>query len=302
MATLYLYWTTNLNGNVIKQRVSKRIKSVGGVFDTTGFTPANDMPPDTNTATVFVTPNKVYEFHQYQICTENGPTENSEGIQEQIVFACIVPSLVGHEDSVDVDINLAGTDIESVDYAIRKQSDDSLISSVLGVVRVSNGVPYTFSGLAATTGYYIQMTLHATIDGSSVGSDDSDYLNTACGGNVTGYQVSTAAAPPDPTVIIQNGLGGMIITSITGIDGFAVSGNILTGQEQTGTHTLNGPAGICVNLGGSPALTGHMIIKINEVVQQCIASIDFFSSNCFYSVTILTGDIVKISLEIGACP
>ena len=46
-------------------------------------------------------------------------------------------------------------------------------------------------GLDSATGYYLEVEFYATINGVEVISSDAAYLGASCGGNITGYQVTT---------------------------------------------------------------------------------------------------------------
>lgn len=187
-------WTPVINGNVTAQRVSKRVKSVGGAFLTTGFTPANDMGTGVSSCTTTVTANVVYEAKLENICAIGGPTMSAEGIIEGIVFEC--PDLIISADgnSILVDTDLTGTDITKVRYTLRKSSDNSIVGGPITIVRASNAAPHTFIGLADATNYYVDFFLLANVDGVEVDSSEDGYLNAPCGGNNVGSQITTENA------------------------------------------------------------------------------------------------------------
>lgn len=188
-----LSWTPVITANVTSQVASKRRKSVGGAFDTTGFTPPNNMSTAVNSAVTSVIDNVVYEFKIENICNTGGPTINNNGIREQIKFACILPQISSSSSStINVNVPLLNTDIQKVSYFLYKQSDNSVAGTQV-VIRSADNSNYTFSGLTGATGYYLRITLSATINGVEVNSSSPSYLNSTCGGNITGYQIATSA-------------------------------------------------------------------------------------------------------------
>jgi hypothetical protein len=205
MGTLTLNWdntAVNASSNATGQRASKRIKSVGGAFQTSGFTPTNDMAKSVNEADATVTDNRVYEFKIEALCLTGGPIANTGGLKEGIVFACIVPSFTVSESTIQVVLNVLNTDISKARIILKKQSDDSTVGTITPNT-VSNTITANFTGLDASTDYYVTIELYATVGGVEVISSDENYLNDVCGGDVEGYQVSTNSAPscPAPTTL-----------------------------------------------------------------------------------------------------
>lgn len=190
MAALTLTWdNTNIlaNPNVVAVRALWRLKIIGGTFYTTGFSPANDLSPLLNTVdfTGF-TVNKLYEFKVQSICSAGGPTDNTNGIEQGIVFGCILPVLESTNHSVTVDIDVTGTEIAGADITLKKQSDNSEIETTGAIDAVANHVNFVFdSGVVANTGYYVEIMLYTLINDMKV------FIDVACGGNVTGYQITT---------------------------------------------------------------------------------------------------------------
>lgn len=198
-SSLYLSWDNTAilaEANVIAQRAYYRIKTVGGAFLSTGFSPANDL----STAITFteltpVVQNKVYEFKVIAICTAGGPTDNSNGIIEQIAFACIEPVFTNVTTSViDVVINIPTTDITKARLRLKKQSDNSVVSTAT-VNKIANAITHSFTGLDDNTGYYLEVEFYAVVGGIEVISSSVSYLGAVCGGNVSGYQATTDAIP-----------------------------------------------------------------------------------------------------------
>lgn len=197
MATIYLEWdntAVNASANALNQRLSWRQKSVGGSFFTSGTTPANDMAKTVNAAshdTAVV--NKIYEYKVEALCTTGGPTPNSNGLQEGIVFECVAPSIIGvSTNSMNFTINIPSTDITKARVRLKLQSDNSVIDTQT-ITKVSDAITYNFTGLTPSTGYYLEVEFYATVNGVEVISSSLDYLNAVCGGNIIGYNATTAA-------------------------------------------------------------------------------------------------------------
>lgn len=181
--------------NATAQRAGYRRKDVGGVWITTGFTPANDLPKSAITClTPVLISNVVYEFRVQAICTVNGPTINSNGIREQIIFACISPSLSQSDVAATADINVTGTNITKAIFTLRKQSDNSAVGGPSTVVVSANHIQKTFTGLVSSTNYYWEIQLIAVVNGIEVNSSSVDYINAVCGP----YNMTTTAPPNCP--------------------------------------------------------------------------------------------------------
>jgi hypothetical protein len=196
MGLLQLKWLGGSsfgNPNIISHRMSRRIKTVGGLWITLGFTPANDLAVVAGVmgAVATVTDNKVYEAKVESICITGGPTINVNGIQEQIAFACIPPSLSSSSSAVSVLINLASTDITKARLVLRRQSDNFIVGGPVIVNNVADAITYSFTGLSSITGYYLTVELYATVGGIDTISSSLEHLQDVCGGNVSGYQIAT---------------------------------------------------------------------------------------------------------------
>lgn len=199
MGVLYLRWDNTAalaNPNVIAQRASKRIKTVGGAYSTLGFTPTNDLVmiavPEMS---VTVVDNKVYEFKVESICSSGGPTANSNGIQEGIAFVCIPPDISEDIDTVTVNVDLAGTDITKVRYTLRRQDNNVIIGGPTIVNKVADAALHIFDPVDDNTAYYLTVEMYAVVGGVEVISSNINYLGDVCGGNVAGYQITTSPAP-----------------------------------------------------------------------------------------------------------
>lgn len=203
MAEIILNWdnsAVNASPNATAQRASKRLKAVGGAFDTVNFVPANDLPKSATTTTATVLGNRVYEFKIEAICGSGGPTANNNGLQEGISFVCIVPAFSSTHNSVNVTTNLINTDITKIRFILKKASDDSIVGNITSN-NVLNSATANFTGLTPGTNYYVTIELYAIVNGVEVISSASNYLNDICGGNIAGYQVATGAAPSCPAPI-----------------------------------------------------------------------------------------------------
>jgi len=184
MAQFNLTWFNTavvINPNSTGQRVSHRQKSVGGVFTTTGYTPANDLP---KTASASQSPilanNIVWEFKVEALCEEGGPTINDNGLQEGLKFACLVPSLSQTTDTATIVLNVAGLDIHQATFILHLDADDSVVSGPTTVARVGNSISHTATGLDPDTEYYWEFIEYAIVDGSEIASNNANQLNASC--------------------------------------------------------------------------------------------------------------------------
>lgn len=207
MAQFTLNWdNTDLltEPNVIAQRALYRRKSTGGTFISAGFTPANDLPTSATTTTSPVLLNNViYEFKIQTLCTVNGPTTNSNGVQEQIAFACITPEITSNDTSSTIVVNCAGLDITKIRFTLRKTSDDSIVYGPVIKLPIDAGNVFTdtASGLDSDTEYYWEYEFYSTVNGIEVISSSVSYLGAVCGaypGDTT--PVTNCTAPEDLVV------------------------------------------------------------------------------------------------------
>lgn len=308
---LVLSWDNTVllaNANVLAVRAYWRLKTVGGAFNTTGFSPANDMNKSIVTTSFTVSSsnvNKVFEFKISSICSEGGPTDN--GLVEGIVFSCIVPSLVSYTNRVDVDINFTGTDITKVRYTLKKQSDNSIVGGPIIVNVVANNAPHSFTGLIANTGYYLEVELYATVNGTEVISSAANYLNAVCGGNTSGYQISTLSdeilgninnnsnccgCEDDNGRILGITFNGNSINMVTGSLPMLVGGSG-TGTFPPGTHDL-----VVIVDGISPEKI-TVIDSMGNLQCQPYSGADSYT---FPGFIVNSTNIWSIQFECGACP
>ncbi len=200
MAQFTLTWDNTealANANAINQRASYRLKTVGGAWVTTGFTPANDMAvAETTTDTAnSLTNNKVYEFMIETLCASGGPTPGDNGIQEDITFSCIVPTLTKTHNSAKAVVDLTGTDVSKVRFTLKRTTDNVVMGTAL-VLNVANSAELNVTGLAASTNYYWEIELLANVNNIEVSSLAVAYLGAVCGS----YPTVTDANPVcDPT-------------------------------------------------------------------------------------------------------
>lgn len=224
MAQFRLNWDSTevaANPNDQNQIASYRRKSTGGSWITAGFTPTNPLAENAVTA---LTPNSllanvVYELRVEANCEENGPQANDNGIQEQIVFNCIIPDITNGDDTSTIVVDLTGNDITKVRFVLRKSSDNSVAYGPVTANRLSNAAQAIAIGLTPSTNYYWQTIFYANINGVEVLSSNPEYLNTVCGP----YLISTEALPaPDYhwtalTSVCEKEGGLSLVKSITGL-------------------------------------------------------------------------------------
>lgn len=130
-------------------------------------------------------------------------------------------------------------------------------------------------------------------------------------GNYEGYIVADCAhsiSNPVPfetsnlTVHIVNSLPAVDFDAVHNITGFNLSGTLTTGQDEWGTHSLNGSAGICCDLSGTPNSSATLKLRINGVDVQCVALVGAQSpGNCFNGHTIHPTDFIEIEIQFGTC-
>lgn len=184
------------DSNVISQRLSKRLKSVGGPFSITGFTPASDQNKNVFSATFSGESNRVYEFKLEAICSSGGPSEALNGRVEQIQFECIIPTIVVNSaTSVTISTNLSGTDITKVRYTIKLTSNNNIVAGPMDIANVGGIANTTINFLTGGTNYYVEIEYFANVNGIDVISSSGSYLATVCGG----YSFQTLPAPTTTT-------------------------------------------------------------------------------------------------------
>lgn len=194
-AQFTLYWSNTKilsNTNVTAQRAVYRLRSVGGSFISSGFTPTNDMAKSVVSAdSPSIADNVVAQFKIQSICTVNGPRDNDNGIKEAINFTCISPTITKTHNQATVNINITGLDITGARFTLKKTSDNSIVQPpILGTV-TSTTISYTKTGLVASTSYYWEIELYAIIDNIEVISSSDNYLGANCGN----YSFTTDATP-----------------------------------------------------------------------------------------------------------
>lgn len=172
------------NTNATAQRVSYRRKITAGSWITTGFSVANDLAKSVTTVDgpAGLLDNNVYEHKVETICTLNGPTINDNGIREALGFACITPTITKNDVSASAVLDVTSTDLTKARFTLRKASDNTLISGPTVINRVANAISLpTVTGLVASTSYYFQIELYATVQAGEVISSQSGYLAALCG-------------------------------------------------------------------------------------------------------------------------
>lgn len=266
MATFTLNWDNSLvlaEVNAINQRASYRVKTTGGAFITTGFTPSNDMATSVTSATHSGTDNKIYEFKVEAICTAGGPTMNDNGIVEQIVFACVDPSsLTADASTVTISIDLTATDVTKVRFRLRKQGDDSLVQTITTVTPGGIGTTSAnFTGLTSNTAYYVTAEFYCVINGVEVISSSSDYLNAVCGGNIANWKITTDAAEV-ANLIFAWDTEAEAVNLTTNIDGTFSTIDWGDGTiNSILTHTYAAPGNYTVRMYSSTATTVNLSSK-----------------------------------------
>lgn len=185
MAQFKLNWinTTILsNPNSSGQKALYRQKAVGGAWLETGFSPANPLATYVAEVTSPVlSDNKIWEFKLQCTCTEGGPVDNDNGVQEKLKFVCVNPTLEKTLDTATITLSLAGTDVTKVRFTLRKVSDNSIVFGPYFGNRVADVATALASGLTAGTQYYWQAVLYSTVGGVEINSAQADQLGNVCG-------------------------------------------------------------------------------------------------------------------------
>ena len=213
MANIFLSWVPANNANATGQ-IAKAIAKINGSTPniTTQFSPSNTMIK-TVSSTVFSTinTNMVYRFTIETICSVGGPTPNTNGVQEEIVFECVNPTALtgditnntykarvikGIYSIVDgVSYAIPVSSIQGVEYTLYNAANTVLISGpALGVLTgtgSNEAYTHTFTGLVASTGYTLRLVLLSIVNGVLVRSDSPSYLNGPCVSVIN----TTATAP-----------------------------------------------------------------------------------------------------------
>lgn len=300
MATLTLTWdntAVNASANATGQRAMKRIAAIGGAFNSSNFSPANPLlKTATTTQAESIIANRVYDFYIEALCTEGGPTPNTDGIKQRIKFECITPVINTGIDYVTVIVNVANTDITKGRFILRKQSDDTIVDTVVGTRSGFDEVFATFPSLSPDA-YYVTVEFYAVVDGVEVISSAAGYMNAVCGGNEEGYQADITLETA--TVLVNNTSGSGTIEAFDPYWFFTIEGSIPTGPGNTaegGHGGFTGNFGVQITGGFGTALK----LFINAVEVDCLA-ISADGIYTFVGVTIDPADAVEIRLSDGGC-
>lgn len=200
MASFTLTWTPVITGNVTAQRAYYRQKTVGGAFLTTGFSPTNDLSTAATTVErAALTDNVVYEFKIANICTIGGPTDNVDGVKEQIEFACVAPTVTKTATTGNCAYTGLPSDITKVRFRLRLTADNSSVSGPTTVTVVGGAASVNVTSLTPATDYYFETEFFAVVNGTEVVSSAVAYLNAVCG--PYGF-VTDAVACPAPTGLV----------------------------------------------------------------------------------------------------
>jgi len=178
---LWINTKVQASSNSISQRALYRYKAVGGAFISTGFTPSNDLATSASTTvSPVLDSNKVVQFEVETICTINGPAINDNGIQEAIGFVCLTPTIVKTDTTSSISIDVTGLDITKARFTLRKSSDNTVLGTPIISNVASNTIFGSITGLVASTNYYWQIELYATVNTLEVISSGTDFLGAPC--------------------------------------------------------------------------------------------------------------------------
>jgi hypothetical protein len=170
-----------VNPNSIGQRAVYRQKAVGGSFISTGFTPANDLTIVAQTITSpNLSANKIWEFKIQALCTQGGPVDNNNGIQEALKFACITPTLSSTISTATIQLNISGLDITKAVFSLHLVSDNTIVYGPVTATPSGSIIQTQATGIDDDTDYYWTYALKSTVGGVEISSTDSNQLNQEC--------------------------------------------------------------------------------------------------------------------------
>lgn len=183
VAQFDLTWTpVNTSGNATAQRAYYRQRSAGGSFITAGFSPVNDLLLiNSTTRTPNLSHNLVYQMKVVNVCSTGALVENDNGVQEQISFVCIDPTLSATNNSATISIPVSGTDITKATITLKRFSDDVVVYGPSVILSDGTNIATTATGLASATNYYWEYSLTALVNGVEVTSSNVAYIGDVCG-------------------------------------------------------------------------------------------------------------------------
>jgi len=163
MANFTLNWTPNVNPNVSSQQAEYRRKSVGGAYNSSGFTPANPLTTTDDTVSITgLLDNVVYEFRISNFCTE-GRTYSSN--VEAIKFACVTPTEEHTDTSITATVSSLPSDITKVKFSLLNFDGTSLLQGPIVVNTIAGSCTNMFSSLTPDTDYIIRVEFTALVNG-----------------------------------------------------------------------------------------------------------------------------------------
>lgn len=205
MAIITLNWTPG-TGASNGQRASAiaKVNENTGNYMTTGFNPQNTLAAGAS-STNFSTSNTniVYKFKVENLCTNGSIIPNTNGLQEEIVFACIPPSFKS-TDTTDTTYTArilkgAYTQVDGINYPNTISSISNIEYTLYDGVTIKEGpvagtltgtgsseaFVYTFQNLTPGHTYTLKYVLKAFVNNLEIRSDNSTHLGVACTYSVT---------------------------------------------------------------------------------------------------------------------
>lgn len=183
MSQFTLEWITDdivNNTNCLTQTAMYRYRLVGGAYISAGFNPSNPLAKSVSTTdSPILDNNKVIQFRIETECAASGPSYNDDGVEENIEFAEIIPTVSKTENTATASLDVTGTDITKAKFTLRKASDNSIVGIPTIVNRVNDAISFSQSSLSSNTNYYWQIELYATVNNVELVSSNSDYIGTA---------------------------------------------------------------------------------------------------------------------------
>lgn len=178
-------WTySGGNQNSDAQIVYKRVKQqIPNTWDSTGFTPSNNLLPNVDSAFTTILTNRVYQFKVDNLCTNQNIISSNvfEGIDFECITLTIGDDVSFTTDSITVTISGLHETISSASFKLKNNAETIDVDTKLNVSAVSGDVTATFTGLSQNTTYKLFYELNTVINGVLMSSSNAQYIGSWCG-------------------------------------------------------------------------------------------------------------------------
>lgn len=155
--------------------------------------------------------------------------------------------------------------------------------------------PFVIPGLLDNTSYTVKCNDNCS---------SSSFQQVIVIGTTTTSTSSTTTTTATPyTVHVTSTLGSTVLTNVSGLPGFTLSGPLSPGQTQWGYHnTFTGS--ISMTISGPPAVNGNAVLEKNHTIIDCqalLTSDTYPKTITFPSITFSSTDLIDLQLNNGAC-